>query len=223
MKNFLSAIMIVVLGLALFSPAYPFVLYAVGPRTSLSLLFSVFFSVIALEKVYAMFIRMRQKDLVKVERDWTSAAVGISYTLVMYLALVEFYWVWQKGMSWSLTIIGAALYVGAVSLRYWAFRHLGRQWVVHLDRNDADERVLIQDGPYACIRHPLYAGACLEALAVPLIFNGVGAAVLACLTFIPLEVKRARFEEEFLRRTFGPAYDDYTARVGGFFPRSRCR
>ena len=222
MKTFLSVLMIVVLALALLSPVYPFVLYVVGPRFSFALVFSIVFALIALEKVYAMFVRMRQKDLVKVERDWTSAAVGISYTLVMYLALVEFYWVVQAEVSWSLTIVGAVLYLGAVALRYWAFRHLGRQWVVHLDRNDADERVLIQDGPYGCIRHPLYAGACLEALAVPLIFNGVGAAVLACLTFIPLEVKRAMFEEKFLRQTFGAAYDDYAARVGGFFPRSRC-
>ena len=68
------------------------------------------------------------------------------------------------------------------------------------------------------MRHPLYFGACLEIVGLPLFLGAWGALLFGALFFIPLEITRAYYEERFLRELFGSAYRDYKNEVWGFFP-----
>jgi protein-S-isoprenylcysteine O-methyltransferase Ste14 len=75
---------------------------------------------------------------------------------------------------------------------------------------EADQRV-ISTGPYARVRHPMYAGALVLILGTPLALGSWwGLAV-----FIPsvgILVARLRDEEQFLLRNL-PGYGDYCRRV----------
>jgi protein-S-isoprenylcysteine O-methyltransferase Ste14 len=78
---------------------------------------------------------------------------------------------------------------------------------------------VVDTGPYCLVRHPIYSGLILAALATALMFGeaaavaGFAAMVLGCWI-------KARLEERFLRQELGlEAYDAYAARVGMLFPR----
>ena len=214
----LSAIMVFVFLLGILAPVVSGLLLVVGEPFPGRIPFCLAYNLIIAERVYAMFFRIRTKDVFGVKKDWTSAAVGLAYAGVMYGILFEFFRRGSAAPFPAASLGGFVLYAGAVLLRYSAFHHLGRQWVVHLDRNDAPERSLVRSGPYAWIRHPLYVGACLEVIGAPLAFNAFGTLVFALLVFVPLEIHRARFEERFLLETFGEEYRAYAEEVRGFFP-----
>ncbi len=221
MQRILSGSMAVVCLLSFATPILPFALFWLTAAGGAALAFSILYALIAGEKLYAMFFRLRTSNLLAVGQDWTSVAVAIAYVAAMYAAIIEFYLRGRPGgWPWA-TAVGLLAWALAVGLRYWAFVHLGRQWAVHVDRSEVDDRHLVRSGPYAWIRHPLYVGAMLECLAVPLIFGAFWAVGLALLTFVPLEIKRARFEERFLRQIFGDLYERYRQAVPGFLPRLR--
>jgi protein-S-isoprenylcysteine O-methyltransferase Ste14 len=74
----------------------------------------------------------------------------------------------------------------------------------------ADQRV-ISTGPYAIVRHPMYAGALVMAAGIPLALGSwPGLALVAAL--VPVLVWRIRDEESMLRAEL-PGYAAYTARV----------
>ncbi|MGE5361647.1 MAG: methyltransferase family protein [Bacteroidales bacterium] len=70
---------------------------------------------------------------------------------------------------------------------------------------------VIATGPYAVVRHPMYAGSAALYVATPLAL-GSWWGVLPALAFIPVFVLRIRNEEEVLVREL-PGYDDYRRRV----------
>ena len=70
---------------------------------------------------------------------------------------------------------------------------------------------VISTGPYAVVRHPMYAGTSLLYVATPLAL-GSWWAVLPALAFIPVFVFRIRNEEEVLVRELA-GYDGYRQEV----------
>lgn len=180
----------------------------------------VLLSILTIEKMWSMFFRMPQRFRATVQQDWTTVSVGLSFTAVMYLVLIEQILPLTAWRSLTAASVGGLLLAVGIGLRYWATLHLGRQWVIHLDQDPGD-RHLVTDGPYRWVRHPLYLAACLEALGIPLLFNAFGALIVAIVVFVPFEVHRAGFEERFLEATFGDAYRTYRKRTRGFIPLKR--
>ena len=74
----------------------------------------------------------------------------------------------------------------------------------------ADQQV-ISTGPYAVVRHPMYAGTCMLYVTTPLAL-GSWWSVLPALAFIPVFVLRIRNEEEVLVRELA-GYDEYRKHV----------
>lgn len=70
---------------------------------------------------------------------------------------------------------------------------------------------VIDTGPYAIVRHPMYAGALLLLIGLPLWLESV-AGVLAALAPIVLLMVRIAVEERVLRAAL-PEYADYARRV----------
>jgi protein-S-isoprenylcysteine O-methyltransferase Ste14 len=74
----------------------------------------------------------------------------------------------------------------------------------------------VQHGPYALLRHPIYAGLLLEFAAIALV-KPTRATALACGLGALWALLQARLEElDLLRRL--PPYREYMSRVPRFLP-----
>lgn len=72
---------------------------------------------------------------------------------------------------------------------------------------------LLQTGPFALSRNPLYVGLVVLYLGISLIVPSLWAAFLLPLGVTALEWGAIRPEERFLRERFGAAYEEYSRRV----------
>ena len=79
-----------------------------------------------------------------------------------------------------------------------------------------DDAVLIQIGLYQYVRHPIYFGVLLAALAWLLIFPGLYILAYSICLFVLFDIK-ARREEMWLVERF-PNYRDYQTRVKKLIP-----
>jgi protein-S-isoprenylcysteine O-methyltransferase Ste14 len=79
---------------------------------------------------------------------------------------------------------------------------------------------LTTSGPYALVRHPLYAGSALVAAGLLVAADSWLAAILVAVyvsVFYPLAM---RYEEEKLGRRYGRAFEEYAANVSPLWPRA---
>jgi protein-S-isoprenylcysteine O-methyltransferase Ste14 len=96
---------------------------------------------------------------------------------------------------------------------------LGRLWSGSVTRK-ADHRV-IDTGPYAIVRHPIYTGL-LWATLVSAVASGTILSLLGIGAMILGFWLKARLEERFLVQQLGPqAYDAYCRRVPMLLPFAR--
>jgi len=79
-----------------------------------------------------------------------------------------------------------------------------------------EARRLVTSGPYRYVRHPLYLGELLAAVAFVLAGAGLWS-VLALAPYFGVQMLRAHFEEQLLGRTF-PAYRGYASRTRRLVP-----
>jgi len=121
---------------------------------------------------------------------------------------------WHAGpeFAWA-TVALAAL---GFAFTWWARLYLGRLWSSSVTRK-ADHHV-VDTGPYALVRHPIYTGVITAAFAVFLLKGTLialaGAAIMTAGFYI-----KARLEERFLRQELGiDAYDAYARRVAMLVP-----
>ncbi|HEV7525317.1 MAG TPA: isoprenylcysteine carboxylmethyltransferase family protein [Acidimicrobiia bacterium] len=105
--------------------------------------------------------------------------------------------------------IGLVLFWGAIVLRLWSFRTLGRYFTFTVQTSH--DQPVITDGPYRLIRHPSYAGVLLVFIAVGLFMGNWWS--LVCLTVAATSglVFRIRVEERALMQSLGDDYRDYAA------------
>jgi protein-S-isoprenylcysteine O-methyltransferase Ste14 len=78
----------------------------------------------------------------------------------------------------------------------------------------AEDQTVIDSGPYAFVRHPMYAGALVMIAGIPLALGSWWGLIPVAL-LVPVLVWRLLREETFLAANL-PGYDDYRGRV-------RCR
>ncbi len=122
---------------------------------------------------------------------------------------------WKADTLVSWMLFGAT--VAGFAFCWWARIHLGALWSGSVTRK-ADHRV-IETGPYARVRHPIYTGLILAALATAALRGTALALVGAGLVILGFWIK-ARLEERFLRAELGTAdYDAYASRTPMLIPR----
>ncbi|GIW75775.1 MAG: hypothetical protein KatS3mg104_0838 [Phycisphaerae bacterium] len=124
-------------------------------------------------------------------------------------------WYWPV-LAWSAVILALVdLYLTMI-----CWRKMGKDWRMGIDPNE--KNTLIITGPYALVRHPIYALQCLLAVltfvSVPSIWIGIVA-----LVQIVLLQWEARREERHMVRVHGQTYLDYMRQVGRFIPRGLYR
>jgi protein-S-isoprenylcysteine O-methyltransferase Ste14 len=117
--------------------------------------------------------------------------------------------------SWTLGYLGLALTVGGIAFAIWGRFYIGRNWSGRVTIKE--DHQLIRSGPYAIVRHPIYAGF-LVALAGTTIAIGEIRAILAlAIIAVGLHFK-ARTEEKFMRDQFGEQYARYEREVKSLIP-----
>lgn len=110
----------------------------------------------------------------------------------------------------------AVLMTAAVSLFVASAKEMGRNWsLVARTRSDHE---LITGGPFARIRHPIYAAIALFLLGVAVGSGHERNLVWGLPLFAAGTWLRVREEERLLRASFGPVYAQYALRVRRFVP-----
>lgn len=124
-------------------------------------------------------------------------------------------WILPTPLAWATV----ALTVAGFLFAWWARLHLGALWSSGVTRKD-DHRI-VDTGPYAIVRHPIYTGLLAGALGLAL----VGAAPMGLAGFALLALGiwlKARLEERFLSAELGvesyAAYRRRTPMLVPFFP-----
>ena len=105
--------------------------------------------------------------------------------------------------------VGLALVMLGLAFTVWARLHLGRNWSGTVTLKEGHE--LIRSGPYAYVRHPMYAGAVLMILGTPLLL-GSWYGLMVAAVLLALLALRAVKEENTLKAEL-EGYDAYAARV----------
>ena len=116
------------------------------------------------------------------------------------------------------TLLIAATVLGVVSLVFcrMAARTLGKQW--SMTARVVAEHELIQRGPFAIVRNPIYLGMFGLLVHAALVLATWEAAAAAMTLFLIGTWIRIREEEKILRRQFGATFEDYAGRVPAFLP-----
>ena len=116
----------------------------------------------------------------------------------------------------ALAVLVVALMCLSIGLAVGAVRTLGRQWAVGARIIEAHE--LVTTGPYAWVRHPIYAGMGGMLIASGLVLSSWWALAAAIAFYGAGTVVRVRAEEKLLLDAFGDEYRAYRARVPAVVP-----
>ena len=112
--------------------------------------------------------------------------------------------------------VALAVAIAAFVATLVCWKKMGRSWRMGI--NPDDKTQLVISGPYAYLRHPIYALSSLLMLCTMAILPSPVMLVVGVM-HIGLLQWEARREEQYLTRLHGPSYADYAARTGRFVPR----
>jgi len=115
-------------------------------------------------------------------------------------------------VAWPAVGVGLA----ALVVTWICWKRMGKSWRMGIDPNAPTQ--LVSTGPYAYVRHPIYALSSLLMLATTAALTSylmLGLAVIH-ISFLQWEARR---EEKYLLHLHGEEYGTYMKRVGRFVPR----
>jgi protein-S-isoprenylcysteine O-methyltransferase Ste14 len=116
--------------------------------------------------------------------------------------------------SVALGVLGSVLCASGIAYAIWARLSLGGNWGMPMSRKEHPE--LVTAGPYARVRHPIYAGVLLALLGSALV-TGIATLVVA-LAIGTYFLASAFREERHLCTEFPEAFPAYQARTKRFIP-----
>ena len=159
---------------------------------------------------------------------------GRKYPLWMQIALMVvglliciplFYYGWVPlfkiagNTKTILKVVGLIIYLAGFGFTLWARRTLGKYWGLStsLDVKLFDEHQLIQSGPYAFVRHPMYFGAWIFMFGLLLLYP-TWTILILLVSMLTAFSGRARREEVALAERFGDSWVEYKQRTWFIIP-----
>lgn len=159
---------------------------------------------------------------------------GRKYPLWMQIALMVvglliciplFYYGWVPlfkiagNTKTILKVVGLIIYLAGFGFTLWARRTLGKYWGLStsLDVKLFDEHQLIQSGPYAFVRHPMYFGAWIFMFGLLLLYP-TWTILILLVSMLTAFSGRARREEVALAERFGDSWVEYKQRTWFVIP-----
>jgi protein-S-isoprenylcysteine O-methyltransferase Ste14 len=125
---------------------------------------------------------------------------------------LQHYWTLPPQAAWAMVGMAALGFVFC----WWARLHLGKLWSGRITRKEGHH--VVDTGPYALVRHPIYTGIFIAALAT-MVLRGTSYAIAGFVLLVFGYYLKARIEERFLRAELGKeAYDAYARRVPMLVP-----
>ncbi len=142
--------------------------------------------------------------------------LGLAYVLLFTneLRFGPLGWRFAPASS-AILYTGFSLTVAGLLFTIWARFFLGRNWSGTVTVKQ--DHTLVQTGPYAVVRHPIYSGITLALLGTAIAFGEVRGLVAVALAVIGWRLK-FRMEEQFMTEQFGAEYLGYKRRVKGLIP-----
>jgi protein-S-isoprenylcysteine O-methyltransferase Ste14 len=120
---------------------------------------------------------------------------------------------WPTGPA--LGIVTDCVVLAGAAFTVWARVTLGRNWSAEVTFKRDHE--LVQSGPYALVRHPIYTGVIVMGLGTAINYGQtIGLALL--VTLCGGLWWKARQEERMMTAHFPAAYAEYKARVHAIVP-----
>jgi protein-S-isoprenylcysteine O-methyltransferase Ste14 len=110
---------------------------------------------------------------------------------------------------------GAAVTLCGFAFTIWARATLGRNWSGRVTLKENHE--LIQSGPYALVRHPIYTGILAMLLGSAIAVGQWRMFIFFALLLLSFWLK-LRIEEKWMIEHFGPTYEAYRKRVAMLIP-----
>ncbi|SRR6266496_4708676 len=115
-------------------------------------------------------------------------------------------------------VIAVCLTAAGIAFAIWARFYLGQNWSSVVSVKVGHE--LIRTGPYAWVRHPIYSGLLLALFGTALARDKAIGMIALPLFWLGFWIK-SRFEEQFMRKTFGQEYEEYSSSTGALVPKIR--
>jgi protein-S-isoprenylcysteine O-methyltransferase Ste14 len=119
-------------------------------------------------------------------------------------------------VDWWRAVPGILFGLLAVALVWQAIPALGKQWRVQAGLNQ--DHQLIRTGPYAIVRHPIYASMLGMFLMTGLLLTPWLPLLAALLVFLLGTEIRVRIEDQLLAGRFGAEFEEYRRRVSAYLP-----
>ena len=172
--------------------------------------------------VFIRWKHRRSEDNRETTRDarerWLTRLVVASWLLPSWLWIgTPFAGFADLALPWPIRAAGAIIALGGLALLWRVHATLGENFSPWLELRE--EHTLVDSGPYARIRHPMYTAGFILALSFGLISGNLLMGTLPVLGLVPLVAVRVPDEERMMRQRFGEAYDAYCERTGRLLPR----
>ena len=161
-----------------------------------------------------------RKRAVATPAAWTDFVAYAEPPLLFALTL--FLWITHENPAQPATLeltrvfVGVAVALTALAIQLWSIRAFPTVAVGHYV---LPEQQLITKGPYAYVRHPIYALVILIWVSVAVGFASLPTALITVGYVIPAYVIYSRSEEKMMLEHFGTPYRAYRDTTGGFVPR----
>jgi protein-S-isoprenylcysteine O-methyltransferase Ste14 len=120
---------------------------------------------------------------------------------------------WQR--TPALGVVSDCIFLAGAAFTVWARITLGRNWSAEVTFKQDHE--LIESGPYALSRHPIYTGLIAMALGTAINY-GRTIGLYALIALCGGAWWKARQEERIMSRHFPVAYAEYKTRVHAIIP-----
>jgi protein-S-isoprenylcysteine O-methyltransferase Ste14 len=115
-------------------------------------------------------------------------------------------------------VAGVLMTAAGLAFAIWARFHLGQNWSSAVSVKVGHE--LIRSGPYRWVRHPIYTGLLL-GLAGTALVRGQARGLLGIALLLAGFWVKLGLEEQFMRKTFGEEYEEYSRKTGALVPKFR--
>lgn len=155
--------------------------------------------------------RMKTKESAT-QQKLLHALLRLVMVAAYVLAGLDFHFGWTRswfgGVPLWLELAGQALVVASYWWVFWVMKT--NSFAASTIQVEAQQRV-IDVGPYAYVRHPMYAAMCLANIGTPLALGSYVVLPVFAL-YIPVLIFRLIHEERFLRQSL-PGYAEYCDRT----------
>ena len=119
-------------------------------------------------------------------------------------------------LGWAVAAVSIVMALGSAAFIFAAIRTLGKQW--SLLPQLVDEHALVDTGPYAIVRNPIYTGILGMLMATGLAIGPSSILLVAVVSYWAGTIVRVRLEEALLREAFGERFTAYAERVPALLP-----